>query len=145
MNHLPGRSSSDVTDEEWRTIAPLLPPHKKRGRPRADDRTTLNAMFYVLHTGCQWQEIPRERYGAYSTAANRLRTWKHNGTWRRIQTALLEILDGKKKLNMTTGYIDGSIIASKRGDALQVVCTVTNDSWGLIELFCVMVMVYHLL
>lgn len=116
MTHLPGRASSDLTDEEWRTIVPLLPPHQAVGRPRADDRRTLNAIFFVLHTGCQWKEIPRERYGPYSTAANRLRTWQADGTWPRIQSMLLVRLLRSHHLNLTSCYLDGSLVASKRGD-----------------------------
>lgn len=120
MTHLPGRASSDLTDEEWQTIRPLLPSPKKRGRPRADDRRTLNGIFFVLHTGCQWRELPRERYGAYATVANRLRTWQVDDTWPRIQLALLHVLLQKHKLNLTTSYLDGALIASKRGDAQPV-------------------------
>lgn len=123
MTHLPGRASSDLTDEEWRTVVPHLPPHNKRGRPRADDRRTLNAIFFVLHTGCQWQELPRERYGPYSTAANRLRAWQQDNTWQHIQVALLLRLLTRKKLNLNTSYIDGSLITSKRGDVQPVELT----------------------
>lgn len=116
MTHISGRASSDLSNEEWNTIKPLLPPHKHTGRPRASDRRILNAIFFVLHTGCQWKEIPKERYGPYSTAANRLRTWKEDDTWQEIQTVLLLLLLRKQKLNLTSCYIDGSLIASKRGD-----------------------------
>jgi transposase len=112
-----GQASSDLTDEEWHTVQPLVPPRKTRGRPRADDRQVLNAIFFVLHTGCQWKEVPRERYGPYSTAANRLRTWKMDGTWDRLQQQLLLVLLRQHKLNLTSSYLDGSLIASKRGDA----------------------------
>lgn len=127
MTHLPGRASSDLTDEEWRTVQPLLPPRKRRGRPRADDRRTLNGIFFVLHTGCQWQELPRERYGAYSTAANRLRAWQQDSSWQNIQIALLRPLLRKNKLNLKTSYLDGSLIASKRGDVQPVEHTSRDD------------------
>lgn len=116
MTNLPGRALSDVTDKEWRTLVSLLPPAKRRGRPRADGRLTLNGIFYVLHTGCQWKELPRERYGAYSTVANRLRAWQRDGTWQRIQTTIVAKLHERGKLNLKSGYLDGSLIASKRGD-----------------------------
>lgn len=120
MTNLPGRASSDLIDEEWHTVMPLLPPPKPRGRRRAPDRKILNAIFFVLHTGCQWKEIPRERYGPYSTAANRLRAWQADGTWQRIQTALLELLLDHQKLNLASCYLDGSLIASKRGDVRKL-------------------------
>src|SRR3989344_948792 len=119
MKHTDGVASSDLTEKEWHTIRPLLPPPKKTGRPRSDDRRVVNAIFFVLHTGCQWKEIPRERYGPYSTAANRLRRWQKNGTWERIQSTLLLVLLREEKLNLNTTYLDGSLIASKRGDVLH--------------------------
>ena len=53
MNQEVGRASSDLTQEEWQIIQPLLPLPKHTGRPRAPDRQVLNAIFFVLHTGCQ--------------------------------------------------------------------------------------------
>ncbi|MFH1353869.1 MAG: transposase [bacterium] len=116
MTQVYGRASSDLTDEEWHTVMPLMPPPKHTGRPRAPDRQVLDAIFFVLHTGCQWKELPRERYGAYSTAANRLRHWQANGTWPKIQTALLLLLLRKQQINLTSCYLDGALIASKRGE-----------------------------
>ena len=43
--------TTELTDEQWERLNPLLPPRKKRGRPRADDRRTLNGVLYVLRTG----------------------------------------------------------------------------------------------
>lgn len=143
MTNLPGRALSDVTDEEWRTLAPLLPPLKQRGRPRADDRRTLNGIFYVLHTGCQWKELPRERYGAYSTAANRLRAWQDDGTWQRLQTALVTQLHQRGKLNLASSYLDGSLIASKRGDARPAVRTNRDVFSVSTEPHCVTATVFH--
>ena len=120
MTQIAGRASSDLSDEEWHTIMPLLPPPKQTGRPRSDDHRALNPTFFVLHTGCQWKELPRERYGAYSTAANRLRAWQHDGTWQRLQTALLLLLLRQQKINLTSCYLDGALITSKRGDVLPL-------------------------
>lgn len=56
--------TTELTDEQWRHLEPLLPsPRKGRGRPRADNRNTLNGILYVLRTGCRWQDVPRE-YGS---------------------------------------------------------------------------------
>src|SRR5215212_7058531 len=49
----------EKTDEHWRRLEPLLPPPRRgRGRPRADDRKTLNGILYVLRTGCRWGGRP---------------------------------------------------------------------------------------
>ena len=53
------RFESDLTDEEWNLVEPCLPPPSKRGRPRKTDlREVVNAIQYMLATGCQWRAIP---------------------------------------------------------------------------------------
>jgi len=55
------RYPSDLTDAEWALVAPLIPPAKRGGRPRdVNVREVLNAVFYVLSTGCQWQALPKD-------------------------------------------------------------------------------------
>src|SRR3954467_8080452 len=56
------RYESDLTDAEWALVAPLIRPGKRGGRPRtADVREGLNAIFYVLWTGCQGKALPKDR------------------------------------------------------------------------------------
>jgi transposase len=50
-------SRYDLTDFEWRVIAPLLP-NKPRGVPRVDDRRVLNGIFWVLRSGAPWRDLP---------------------------------------------------------------------------------------
>ena len=53
------RYPSDLTDAEWALVEPAIPPAKRGGRPRdVNVREVLNAIFYVLSTGCQWQALP---------------------------------------------------------------------------------------
>jgi transposase len=52
-------SSIHLNDSQWAFIKPLLPPPARTGRPRADDRRTLEGILYILTTGCRWQELPR--------------------------------------------------------------------------------------
>src|SRR6476469_2795390 len=55
------RYESDLTDAEWALVAPLIRPAKRGGRPRTVNvREVLNAIFYVLWTGCQWKALPKE-------------------------------------------------------------------------------------
>jgi len=63
---------SELTDAQWEALQPLLPPHNRRGHPRADDQRTLNAILFVLRTGCRWQDMPR-RYKSSVTCWRRLR------------------------------------------------------------------------
>jgi transposase len=71
------------TDGQWAFICPLLPPPARTGRPRADDRRTIEGILYVLITGCRWQDLPRE-YGAPTTVWRRLKRWGKAGAWERI-------------------------------------------------------------
>ncbi len=55
------RYPSDLTDEEWAIIQPMVPPARSGGRPRAVDiREVVNAIFYVGSTGCQWRALPSD-------------------------------------------------------------------------------------
>lgn len=56
----------DLSDARWELIRPLLPAAKRRGRPRAEDRRTLNGILHVLRSGCRWQDMPR-RYDSSVT------------------------------------------------------------------------------
>jgi transposase len=72
----------DLSDSEWRLIAPLLP-NKPRGVPRVDDRRVINGIFYVLRTGLTWRDVPK-RYGPYTTVYNRYNRWAKAGVWARV-------------------------------------------------------------
>jgi Putative transposase of IS4/5 family (DUF4096) len=75
---------TDLTDNEWQLIEPLLPVTNKPGRPRKYTmRALLNAVFYVLRTGCQWRFLPHD-FPKWKTAYHYLRLWRKDGTWKRI-------------------------------------------------------------
>ena len=93
---------------------PLLPPLAKEGRPRVDDRMTVNAILYVLTTGCRWMDLPRE-YGDDSTANLRLRRWEEKGVWRRVTEALVQSGYSLGRLNMRRLSIDSTDVAAKKG------------------------------
>lgn len=108
--------TTELTDEQWRRLKPLLPsPREGRGHPRADDRQTLNGILYVLRTGCRWQDVPRE-YGSPTTCWRRLRTWEEDGTWERIWRSLLALLDELRKLEWAKVFLDGSFVPAKKGE-----------------------------
>ncbi len=107
--------TTDLTDEQWQRLEPLLPPRQKRGRPRADDRKTLNGILYVLRTGCRWADVPRE-YSSPATCWRRLRAWENDGTWEGIWRALLALLDEQEKLEWARVFLDGSFVPAKKGE-----------------------------
>ena len=83
---------SDLTDEEWAILEPLLPPAKGGGRPRTVAmRQVLNAIFYVVKSGCQWEMLPRD-FPPKGTVYHYYNTWHKDGTWQRLNQALREQL-----------------------------------------------------
>lgn len=64
----------EISDMQWETMQKHLPKPARTGRPRCDDRTTINGIMFVLVTGCRWEEMPK-RYGSKSTAHHRLQKW----------------------------------------------------------------------
>ncbi len=80
--------STDITDAQWDAVQRVLPPPKTRGRKPSDTRRVLNGIVYVLQVGCPWRKLPR-RYGNYVTCWRHYIRWQGDGTWRRIQHALL--------------------------------------------------------
>lgn len=81
--------TSDLTDEQWQIIDPLLPIHgTRRGHPiELDMRRVLDACLYLDHTGCQWQDLPSDYPNANSVYYH-WRKWCHDGTWQRINEKL---------------------------------------------------------
>ena len=74
------RYPSDLTDAEWALVEPMIPPAKRGGRRReVNVREVLNAIFYVLSTGCQWQALPKD-LPPKSTAHSYFMLWDWDGT-----------------------------------------------------------------
>lgn len=107
-------SSIRLTDRQWDFIGPLLPPPARTGRPRADDRRTIEGILYVLITGCRWQDLPRE-YGAPTTVWRRLKQWGERGVWEHIWRTALFCLDVQGKLDWSMAFLDGSFAPAKKG------------------------------
>jgi putative transposase len=78
-----------MSDNQWRTIQPLLPLARDgQGRPiELDMRQVVNAVFYVVRTGCQWENMPKD-YPNHNSVYYHYRKWCRDGTWRRVNEAL---------------------------------------------------------
>jgi transposase len=82
------RYPSDLTDEEWALVAPLIPPPKSGGNKRTRDmREVVNGLMYVLSTGCQWRAIPKD-LPPRSTVYGYFDLWDYDGTVQRLHHAL---------------------------------------------------------
>src|SRR4051812_33476559 len=82
------RYKSDLTDEQWDVIKPLLPPAKPGGRPRTVDlREVINTLFYQDRTGVQWDYLPHDLLPK-STVWDYFKAWGEDGTWQKIVDAL---------------------------------------------------------
>jgi len=79
---------SDLSDAEWELLEHHLPAPKRRGRPRLHSpRDVLDAVFYVLKSGCQWRMLPRD-FPPWKTVFHYFRAWRIDGTWERLHRAI---------------------------------------------------------
>lgn len=79
---------TDLTDEQWKLIEPLLPPAKPGGRPRKTDlREVFNALLYLNRAGCPWRMLPHE-FPPWKTVYNYFRAWIDDGIWHLILATL---------------------------------------------------------
>jgi putative transposase len=109
---------SDLTDEEWAILEPLIPPGKPGGRPReVDMRAVLNAIFYLLRAGCAWRMLPRE-YPPRSTVYGYFAQFRDEGVWEQIMTTLRERcrLEAGREATPSAAIIDSqSVKTTDRG------------------------------
>lgn len=82
--------STDLSDEEWEILQPLVPEATPGGRPRVHQtRELLEAIFYVVRGGCAWRLLPHD-FPPWQTAYHYFRVWRIDGTWERIHSTLRE-------------------------------------------------------
>lgn len=84
------RYPTDLTDAQWEVVRPALARNGVWGRPREVDlREVLNAIFYLVRTGCQWRMLPRE-FPKMSTVRYYFDKWREDGTWEALNDRLRE-------------------------------------------------------
>jgi len=80
--------NTDLTAEQWEWLEPLIPPAKSGGRPRTTSmQAVINAIFYVVVTGCQWRQMPHD-FPCWSTVYYYFRIWRDDGTWQTLNERL---------------------------------------------------------
>src|SRR3954452_19661139 len=107
---------SDVTDEQWALVERLIPVYPG-GRPRKTAvRDVLDAILYVLRTGCQWRYLPKD-FPPKSTAWRYFDEWRHNGTLDRIHDALRRKVRTQEKpyAPRTTASVDSQSVDTTSG------------------------------
>lgn len=90
MNRKP--YATDLTDDQWEHLAPYVPAARPGGRPRTVDvREVLNALWYVLRTGCAWRLLPHD-FPPWQTVYCYVRRWRLAGVWEKLHARLREEL-----------------------------------------------------
>lgn len=127
-----GLRFASMTDAEWALIAHFLPPRRRLGRPRTTDlRRVIEAILYVLATGCQWRALPGD-FPPRSTVQGYFYAWRDTGWWQRVVTVLVR--RGRRALGRssipTTGIMDSQSAPTTRA-AVRVATTLANGFMGV--------------
>jgi len=106
------RYASDVTDEEWAVIEGFMPASKTLGRPRTTVlREVVNALLYMLATGCQWRLLPKD-FPPFSTVQRFFYRWRDEGLWQTINHHL--VMQAReaagREASPTAGVIDSQSV-----------------------------------
>ena len=114
------KESYRISDELWAKMQPLLPKHVNThrfggGRPRADDRKCMNAIWFVLRTGCQWEALDATGICPSSTAHDRFQEWAKAGVFHQLwKDGLLEY-NQHKGLDWAWQSMDGAMTKAPLG------------------------------
>src|SRR3954470_10440421 len=103
---------TDLSDAEWECIEPYLPTPRAVGRPRRHSlREILDAIFYIVRSGCAWRLLPHE-FPPWKTIHHYFRIWRIDGTWERLHTALRQRLRVRLKRDPqpSAGIVDSQSV-----------------------------------
>jgi putative transposase len=103
---------TDLSNEEWRCIRAHLPEPTGQGRPRLNSlRAILDAVFYVLKSGCPWRLLPKD-FPPWKTLYDWFRRWRIDGTWERLNAELRERLRSRlgRNSNPGAGIVDSQSV-----------------------------------
>jgi putative transposase len=112
---------SDVTDDQWPLIRPFLCPRRltKVGHPvEVERRDLVDAIFYLLRTGCQWRQLPHD-FPPWGTVASQFCRWRQAGVWEKVEAALharVREAEGRKP-RPSAGVLDSQSVKTSAGGA----------------------------
>jgi transposase len=113
----------ELTDVQWGLLKPLVEPktpRKRRGRPWRETRQVLEGVLWILRTGAQWAELPKDKFPPYQTCHRRFQRWVREGTLVAVLRTLAEDLLARGQLDLSETFIDASFSSAKKG-AVQLV------------------------
>lgn len=119
---------SSLTDAEWDRLGPLIPGATPGGRPRKTDmRAAMNAIFYLLRTGCPWRYLPRDGFPPRSTVYNIFRKFQREGVWEAIWAELYVALRERlgRQASPTAAVLDSQTLKSAEKGAVMTM------RWGM--------------
>ncbi len=123
------RYPSDLTDEEWALVKPLIPPAKRGGNKRhVDERAIVDGLMYILSTGCQWRALPKD-LPPRSTVHDYFDLWSWDGTLDRLHHALYVKCreQAGREASPTAAIIDSqSVKAAEKGGPRSIHTAMTR-------------------
>jgi putative transposase len=112
---------TDLTNEQWTFLEPLLPVQVGRGRPRAVDlRRVINGIFYLNRTGCQWYMLPKE-FGPWRTVYYYYEKWTQDGTWQHLNDSLRRQArrEAKREAEPSAAILDSQSVKTSEAGGLR--------------------------
>jgi transposase len=105
-----------ISDNQWEVLRPLLEPPQviRRGRPWKDSRAVLEAIFFILHTGIQWEYLPKS-FPPKSTVHDRLQLWSANKVFRKLLAVVVRSLAQKGRIDLDQCFVDATFAPAKGG------------------------------
>ena len=123
---------SSLTDKEWALIQPMLPGRHKLGRPpRYTQRSVIEAILYIVRSGCGWRMMPHD-LPPWRICYYYFMTWRKAGLWQKIRDSLQRCgarLESRKKKAPTAAILDSqSVKVSNHGGVPRLRCR-QEDPW----------------